>query len=120
MDSELKSRMEQAGVDVVSGLERFMGNEALFERFFRRFMDDKSYAELVDAISCKDTERAFTAAHTLKGVCGNLSMVRMEKLVGSQVEALRAGDFISASNLMPDISAAYESIALLIHEENFS
>jgi HPt (histidine-containing phosphotransfer) domain-containing protein len=116
VNNELKLRMEQAGVDVSSGVERFMGNEALFERFLRRFIDDKSYIELAEAISAGDAERAFMAAHTLKGVCGNLSMVRLENLVRSQVEYLRSGDFLSASKLMPDITAAYEIIISVIRE----
>lgn len=110
MDQEFKQRMEQAGVDVSGGTERFMGNEALFEKFLRRFPQDKTYAELVDAISAGDIGRAFTAAHTLKGVCGNLSMLRMEQLVSRQVEYLRGGDLASASGLMPDIAAVYEAV----------
>lgn len=110
MDSVQKKKLEDAGIDVESGLARFMGNEALYEKFMKKFCDDKSYAELVQTVADGDCEKAFVAAHTLKGVCGNLSMTKLAQLVSRQVEYLRGGELAPAADMMPEITAAYEEI----------
>ena len=110
MDNAWKKKAQDAGIDVDSGVERFMGNEALYEKFLHRFADDKSYPELVAALSENNCSAAFTAAHTLKGVSGNLSLFKLQKLVAEQVEFLRAGDLDAAKPLMEDITATYNEI----------
>ena len=114
MDSIQKKRLADSGIDVDSGWARFMGNEALYEKFLGKFCDDKSYAELVQTIADGDCEKAFVAAHTLKGVCGNLSMTKLEQLVSRQVEYLRGGELAPAADMMPEITAAYEDIIHVI------
>lgn len=114
MDSVRKQKLEESGIDVDSGMARFMGNEALYEKFLKKFCDDKSYADLVQAVADGDCEKAFVAAHTLKGVCGNLSMTTLEQLVSRQVEYLRSGELVPAADMMPEITAAYEDIIHVI------
>lgn len=114
MDMELKQKAQNAGIDVNAGVERFMGNEELYEKFLRRFAEDASYQELVAAIASGDCQAAFTAAHTLKGVSGNLSLKKLEAVVAVQVEHLRAGDLDSARPLMEEITAAYEKVRAVI------
>ena len=62
---------------------------------------DTNYALLSEAIETADPDKALTASHTLKGVCGNLSMPELFRLLTCQVEALRAGDWGKAAGLMP-------------------
>ena len=59
-------------------------------------------------------ERACAAAHTLKGVCGNLSMDGLYALFTAQVEALRRGDMDEAARLMAEIAPAWEAAAAAI------
>lgn len=110
MDNTWKQRARNAGIDIDSGVERFSGNEMLYEKFLHRFADDKSYSELVTALSAGDCDAAFNAAHTLKGVSGNLSLIRLKNLVSKQVEYLRAGNLDAAKLMMEDISAAYKDV----------
>ncbi len=110
MDMEKRAQLTAAGIDLDSALERMMGNEALLERFLKRFLDDANYGRLAAAIDAGDAEAALTASHTLKGVCGNLSMQRLFDLLTRQVAALRADDFAAARDIMPEITAAYEQV----------
>ena len=110
MDNTWKQRAKDAGIDIDSGVERFMGNEMLYEKFLHRFVDDKSYSELVTALSDNDCNAAFNAAHTLKGVSGNLSLVRLRNLVSKQVEYLRVDNLDAAKLMLEDISAAYKDV----------
>ena len=59
--------------DVVKRLMR----DALVERFMLKFLEDGSYQELVNALKEGRDEDAFRAAHTLKGICQNLSFTSL-------------------------------------------
>lgn len=110
MTDETRSLLEAAGVHVDSVMERFMNNEALLERFMRKFKDDPNYRELLDAVEKKDTDRAFAASHTLKGVSGNLSLNDLQRQVSEQCELFRAGDMEAGAAMMDSVTAEYERV----------
>ena len=97
-----------AGIDVESALNRMMGSEALMKRLFLKFLEDESYAALAAGVGQGDREAALKASHTLKGMCGNLSMDRLYGLFSAQVDLIRGGSWDAAAALMPQINAAYE------------
>lgn len=117
METLQKERLTAAGIDVDGALERFMGNDALLERFLKKFLADGNYAALSAAVAAGDAAAALTASHTLKGVCGNLSMPELFRLLTCQVEALRAGDWARAESLMPEIDRAYGTVTRAIGED---
>lgn len=108
MNPERKKQLEAAGIDVGQALERMMGSEALLERLLGKFPADQNFQKLCRALDCGDSEGAVSAAHTLKGICGNLSMTSLFELFTKQVEALRRGDLTEAGRLMEEIRPAYE------------
>lgn len=110
MQTLARERLENAGIDVTGALERFMGNDVLFIRFLKKFLSDPNYQKLAAAIDAGDQENALTAAHTLKGVCGNLGMTDLFDLTAKQVAAFRAGRWEDAIRCMPSISLAYERV----------
>ena len=114
MDPNRRIRLESAGMDVDDALKRVMGSEALLEKLLTRFLADKNYPELLEGLSERDRVKAFTASHTLKGICGNLSMTELYGLFSEQVEALRSEDFDKADGLMEKISPAFENITATI------
>lgn len=99
-----------AGIQVEEALERFLGNRALLERFLKKFPEDTNYGALCQALAAGDTEGAFRAAHTLKGVCGNLSMGTLFTLVSAQTEDLRRGDLAAGAAKLPEVTRAYEAV----------
>lgn len=110
MESNIMERLLNAGINPDSAIERFMGNEALYIKYLLRFADDDNYQKLCRSMEKEDCKSAFMAAHTLKGVCGNLSITRMEQLLRNQVEYLRNGDLKKASNMMEPLEKEYESV----------
>lgn len=116
MDQEKRKGLEAAGIDVQSALERFMDNEMLLERFLKKFLDDPNYGKLKAAQAAGDREGAVIASHSLKGVCGNLSMTGLFDLLTRQVGLLRAEDWAGAMELMPGIDEAYEETCRVIRE----
>ena len=109
-------QLEEAGIDVASAMERMMGNEVLLERLLGKFLENQQYPALCTALKGGDTEQAVIAAHTLKGVCGNLSMVSLYGLFARQVDALRAGELSLAQHLMEQITPAYVQVTAAIRE----
>lgn len=83
----------ESGLDIASARQRFLGNRALFEKFLFRFPEDQNYKKMVESVKNGDVEEAFNAAHTLKGVCGNLSLKKLYDKVSEVTEVFRKGEF---------------------------
>lgn len=58
-------------------------------RFLQKVVDDGSYKLLIDSIATNNVDEAFRAAHTLKGVCGNLSITKFGESSSALCEYLR-------------------------------
>ena len=116
MTPERKARLEAAGIDVDALSERVMGSEALMERLLGKFAASRDYPALAAALEEGGRERACAAAHTLKGVCGNLSMTALFDLLTHQVAAFRAGDWEGAVALLEQIDQAYARVTAAIRE----
>ena len=56
-----------AGIDYAKGLERFMGNEALYLEFLSKFLYDGSFQEFWAGTEMGDISMAEKAIDTLKG-----------------------------------------------------
>lgn len=81
-------------------------SDALIQRFVLKFLDDKSYAQLCDAMN-NDAEEAFRAAHTLKGVCQNLGFERLGALASELTELLRGGEFPTDNSVLTELKESY-------------
>ena len=117
MTSARNRQLENGGIRVPQALERVLGNEALLEQLLGKFLDDPQYPALCAALERGDLDRAVTAAHTLKGMCGNLSMEELYALFTQQTDALRGGDLAGARGLMAQIKPAYERMTAAIREQ---
>ena len=97
---------EQAGADYRDAMER-LGSEALIGRFALKFLQDKSYAQLQEGMEQKDAEKAFRAAHTLKGVCLNLGFDNLYPSSKDLTELLRAGSMDGYEDLFVEVEKEY-------------
>ena len=119
MDATIRERLMDGGIDVDGMLERCMGSEAIMGKLLKKFPADTTYVALERAFEAQDAQAALEASHTLKGVCGNLSLSALYELMNLQVQALREGDMQGAGDMMPDISLAYAAAVQAI-EKSFS
>ena len=62
-----RERLAAAGVDVEDALARFLGSEAMLERFWGKFLEDQNYARLEEAVRNQDWTAAL-AAHAGPGL----------------------------------------------------
>ncbi len=86
---------EKMGGDYADVVNRLRTDERI-ARFLLKVADDKSFELLCDSMANRDVETAFRAAHTLKGVCSNLSITRLFGSASALTEKLRGASEISA------------------------
>ncbi len=85
---DVKQCYEQIGGDYDDVMSRLRTDERI-KKFLLKVADDKSFDMLCEMLDAKNIEEAFRAAHTLKGVCLNLSLTRLYKSASAMTEALR-------------------------------
>ena len=85
-------------------------SEALIRRFTLKFLEDQSYLQLKQALENKNYEDAFRSAHTLKGVCQNLSFDRLYEVNNELTELLRdrTGEKPGIPEAMEKVAEVYE------------
>ena len=84
----LRELYDNVGGSYEDALSRLM-SDSLIDRFIRKYPQDKSYTQLIEAAAENDKELAFRAAHTLKGVAGNLGFSELAAAASELTEQLR-------------------------------
>lgn len=78
------------------------------------FPADENYALLEQSLAAGDTDAAFRAAHTLKGVCGNLCLHELYRSAAPLSDALKRGNTETAHRLLGEMRPVYrETVAAL-------
>lgn len=73
--------------------------------------------QLETAMAANDIQASFQAAHSLKGVAGNLSLIDLYNAVVPFVDALRGeGNMELAKMLYPPVQKEYERVAAFLKE----
>ncbi len=101
------SKLVDAGIDLDSLINRLMGNTSLIPIFIKKFSSDKNFQKLTEAFENENVKDAELASHTLKGMCGNLSLSELYELFTTQVSLIRSGEFEEAKDMMPVLTAKY-------------
>lgn len=79
---------EQMGADYADVTSRLRTDERIV-RFLGKVADDGSFSLLCASMQAHNMEEAFRAAHTLKGICMNLSLTKLFASANALTEALR-------------------------------
>ena len=94
-----------ADYDEVMGRLR---SERLVQKFVLKFPADGSFALLESSLAQGDIQEAFRAAHTIKGMCQNLSFTKLAQSSSELTEALRDGvKKPEAEGLLAQVQADY-------------
>lgn len=107
MKNSIRSVLSEAGIDSDAALRRFLDDEEMYFEFLIEFVEDKLTDVLQEAVAAGDVKEAFEAGHTLKGLCANLSIDSMSKILIPMVEFLRSGDLRQAGELLPQLLEVY-------------
>lgn len=110
----LQECYEALGGDYEDVLGR-LRSEQLVKKFVLKFLDDGSYNSLYVSFDQKDYSEAFRAAHTIKGMCQNLSFTKLQESSSLLTEALRDGYTPEADSLMEQVTEDYQQAIDAIH-----
>ncbi len=91
-------------------------SEAFICKFVKKFPEDPSFTELKEALAAGDAEKAFRAAHTMKGVCVNLGFSNLYELSSEMTEKLRGRELDGYEPYFEKLSAAYEQTVAAIQQ----
>lgn len=83
-------------------------SEKLVRKFVLKFASDESYNILCTSLESGNYEEAFRAAHTIKGVCQNLSFNTLQESSSRLTEALRSGNSPEVSDLFDQVKKDYQ------------
>ncbi len=108
--ADLTTELEAYGIDYTDAIDRFGGSADFYEKLALRYLDDSNYVNLVAAMEAEDYDAAYKAAHSLKGVSGNLSFARLFKVAAAASDALYQGEPQAAATLMPELKEAHEQV----------
>lgn len=64
-------------IDIKSSLARFGNMESFYVKYLKKFIDDKSFENMKEALANNNIEKVGEEAHTLKGVAGNLGLTKI-------------------------------------------
>lgn len=108
--------MEALGADTEDALRRFMNNSALYEKMLKKFPAAAAEQNVTACLEKGGTEAAATAAHTLKGITGNLSLTPLYEAYTGIVASLRAGDADGAKAALDEILPIQEQFIACIEK----
>jgi two-component system sensor histidine kinase/response regulator len=82
-----------AGLDVNAGLARVGGNQDLYVKLLRQFIDEQAevVSRILDAFAAGDRALAERLAHTVRGVAGNIGAADVQSAAGALEKSLREG-----------------------------
>ncbi|MBF0295162.1 MAG: response regulator [Magnetococcales bacterium] len=100
------------GLRVEEGLARIQGDEALYTRFVRLFLDEQAptLTGVTEAMAHGQFPEAARLVHALKGVAGNLGAMELHRCAARLEEALVSPAPEEALPLLPELLAAFETV----------
>ncbi len=106
--------LEKWGCNIGEALERFVDDKDLYIMCMNLFVDDGSFDALGNAIQTNDSKAAFEAAHTLKGVAGNVSATPLFTQIDQVTEKLRNGEMDGVQEEFAEIMKLRESLRAVL------
>lgn len=109
----------ERALDVAAGLDRMMGDEAMYLRVLTRFRSDyaNNVARLRAAMAAGDATLAHRIAHTLKGAAAMIEARGLRVLALEVEQQLRAGapaDALLVGQLEAELGRVMAEVALLL------
>ncbi len=106
--------------DVDGALARLTNDKELYFKLLSAFPKDETMPQLETAVAKGNWDNAFTAAHALKGLAGNLGFVPLFHSLSELVITIRAGRLNDLSLMINRVKNDYSDIVRIIIENTKS
>ena len=87
-----------------------MMSDFFIAKMITKFINNNSCEQMISLYEQKDYRALFAAAHTLKGVTGNLSLTPLFELACTITEATRNSDNVNLDNEIQELRESYDLI----------
>ncbi len=101
--------------DIESVMRRLNNNQSVYETCLLAFLEDTTVAELNAALTHKLWDDAFTAAHALKGVAGNMGFIPLMHHTAQLIILIRSGKTQDIPQSLERVNSSYRDIVDAIH-----
>lgn len=102
--------------DTEGVMRRLSGDETLYAACLRAFLDDRTIEQLNVSVESGAWDEAFTAAHALKGVAGNMGFIPLMHNTGKLIVLIRGGRMLEIDQSLEQVNSAYRDIVDGIHQ----
>ena len=116
MNAKQQHALALRETDVQGAIRRLGDNEKLYIACLAMFLDDPTMAQLNGAVAAQAWDDAFTAAHALKGLAGNMGFVPLMHSTGQLVIMIRGGRTKEIGDCMARVNSNYRDITDAIRE----
>lgn len=116
MNSELLRRLSYCETDIDGAIRRLSGNVTLYKHCLNAFLQDTTIQELNEAIQTQAWDDAFTAAHALKGLAGNMGFVPLFHATGELVVLIRNGKMKEIGQSNQRLQSIYNEVCSAIRQ----
>lgn len=96
--------------DISGAMRRFGGDEKLYVTCLKKFLEDPTMERLNEAVGQMKWDDAFTAAHALKGLAGNMGFIPLMHSIGQLVVLIRGGRTREIDLSMTYVNSKYRDI----------
>lgn len=114
--SSFKAVYISAGNDYYAALERVAGDDELLNDLMLMFLADDNWNTIKTAAAEGECEKAFRAAHSLKGSSGMLGMTAFYKIMIALTDEFRNGNLAGGIRMLPEAEREYNAVVELIKE----
>lgn len=110
--------LQEMGVDIKEGLQRFMNNVSLYEKMLRTFPKMIHSTTISADFDDSECDEMIEKTHALKGVTGNLSLTPLFVSYTKIVDSLRAGKPEEARTELNQVLLIQEKIVACIEKNS--
>lgn len=116
MNSRQLHALNLRETDTVGAIQRMCGSEDLYTACLGAFLEDPSVEQINSSIKNAMWDEAFTAAHALKGVAGNMGFVPLMHNTGQLIVLIRRGQLGDIPRSLEQVNSSYRDIVDGIHQ----
>ena len=112
----VKELYESFGGNYNNAVQTMM-NDAFITRMLTKFIEKNSYKDIISNYESKNLHGVFEAAHSLKGVCGNLALTPLYEKASVICEATRTlteGQEVNIDAEINNLKECFETISRAI------